>query len=145
MKNKKIKKHVLLSILGLIFMIIGIVIVKSFPELQSIIRVVPFLCFGIGAGILGENVGLAVNTYIFSKNPTVAKKVEIEEKDERNTIIKNKAKAKSYDLMLMVYGALLLAFALSGIDLYIVITLVVFYLFSNLLNLFYLLKFQKEM
>ncbi len=143
--NKRFKKHILLSVLGLLLMASGLIVVKSFPELQPMIKVIPFLCFGIGAGIFGENLGSAVNTYIFLKNPLEAKKFEIEEKDERNTIIKNKAKAKAYDLMLMMYGALMLSFALLGVDLYLVVTLAVMYLIINMSNMYYLLKFQKEM
>ena len=145
MQNYKIKKSVILSILGLISILSGIVVVKLFPEWQPMLKVLPFLCVGIGVSIFGDNLGKGANNYILSKNPIEAKKATIEENDERNTMIKNKAKAKAYNLVQMVLGALILAFALLGVEIYIVITLVGAYLFINLSNVYYLLKYQKQM
>ncbi len=70
--------------------------------------------------------------------------MEIELKDERNIAIGQKAKAKAYDLMLFVYGALLLAFVLMRVELYILLALVAAYLLLAFM-IYYINKYQKEM
>lgn len=45
-------------------------------------------------------------------DPAAAKQLEIDKKDERNLAIANQAKAKAYDMMVFVFGALMLSFAL---------------------------------
>lgn len=62
-------------------------------------------------------------------DPQLAKQIEIDTKDERNVMIGNMAKAKGFDMMLYVYSALLLTFALMGISFNVLIPLVVAYLF----------------
>lgn len=50
-------------------------------------------------------------------SPDLQKQLEIEQKDERNIAISNSAKGKAFDIMLFVYGALMLSFALMQVDL----------------------------
>ncbi|HWT75901.1 MAG TPA: hypothetical protein VN258_14450 [Mobilitalea sp.] len=47
--------------------------------------------------------------------------------------------------MIMVYGALLLMFALINADLTIILTMVFAYLFIVIANIYYLSRYQKEM
>lgn len=54
--------------------------------------------------------------------------MEIEENDERNINIGNRAKAKAYDMMIFVFGALMLSLALMNVDLMVVLMLVCCYL-----------------
>ncbi|WP_309121523.1 hypothetical protein [Paenibacillus sp.] len=78
-------------------------------------------------------------------NPAAAKQLEIEMKDERNLAIANRAKAKAYDMMVFVLGALITAFALMAIDLTMVLLLVFAYLFIVGYNTYYHFKYRKEM
>jgi hypothetical protein len=71
--------------------------------------------------------------------------MEIERKDERNVSISNRAKAKAYDLMIYVFGALLLSFALIGVDMVEILLLVFAYLFVAGYGVFYRIKYDKEM
>lgn len=79
------------------------------------------------------------------KDPKAAKKIEIEAKDERNVAISNKAKAKAYDLMQIVFGALILVFALMQVDMYVILAFVAAYLSIIFSMVYYFNKFNKEM
>ncbi|URN93007.1 MAG: hypothetical protein NAG76_14280 [Candidatus Pristimantibacillus lignocellulolyticus] len=78
-------------------------------------------------------------------HPDAAKQLEIDKKDERNLVIANRAKAKAYDMMVFVLGALILVFALMGIDLIAVLILVFVYAFILGYNIYYRVKYYKEM
>jgi len=47
--------------------------------------------------------------------------------------------------MLMVFGALMMAFALMQVEMYVTLTFVAAYLFIVFSSIYYLNKFQKEM
>ncbi|MNN41256.1 hypothetical protein D3C81_1553630 [compost metagenome] len=115
------------------------------PDTQSIMRVLPYLCIGIGAGIFGQNLGEVLKNIAVKNNPEVAKQMVVEANDERNLTISNKAKAKAYDLMLMVFSALMLTFALMQVNMYLILAFVAAYLFIVFSQIYYLNKYQKEM
>ena len=71
--------------------------------------------------------------------------MEIDKNDERNIAIANQAKAKAYDIMLYVFGALMVAFALMSVDMVAVLLLVAAYLFVVGFFIYYLNKYHKEM
>lgn len=78
-------------------------------------------------------------------HPDAAKQLEIDKKDERNLVIANRAKAKAYEMMVFVLGALILVFALMGIDLIAVLLLVFVYAIILGYNIYYRVKYYKEM
>jgi len=86
-----------------------------------------------------------VNRAVLKKNPEIAKQQEIEQKDERNQEIANRAKAKAYDAMVFVFGALMVAFALMGMDFVPVLLLVGAYLYVVGVGLYYRFKLEKEL
>ena len=145
MKQYKVGRYVFLSAIGFVIFIAGLVLIKLLPGADGILKTLPYLCVGVGAGIFGGNLGTAIKNKVMLKNPESAKQIEIEQKDERNQAISNKAKARAYDLMIYVYAAILLAFALMQIDMYVILTLVAVYLFFVFINVYYLTKYHKEM
>lgn len=145
MKSNHVGKYVAFSILGFVICAAGLILVKSMPDAQGYMRTLPYICVGIGTGVLGQNIGSVISILALRKDPESAKRIEIETKDERNTTIRNRAKAKAYDLMIMVFGALLLAFALMQADLSLILALVAAYLFVVFSSVYYLSKYQKEM
>lgn len=78
-------------------------------------------------------------------SPGIQKELEINRKDERNVAIASRAKAKAYDLMIFVFAALMLSFALMEIDLVALLLLVFAYLFVVGSSVYYRCKFDKEM
>ena len=79
------------------------------------------------------------------KNPKKARQEYIEEHDERNQALSDKAKAKTYNLFQYIFAAVLIGFSIMGVELYIIIVLVVLYLFLTGANIYYINKLQKEM
>lgn len=145
MKQYKVGRYVFLASVGIIIFAVGLVLIKLLPEADGILKTLPYICLGVGSGIFGGNLGTALRNKAMLKNPQAAKQMEIEQKDERNQVISNKAKARAYDLMIFVYAAILLAFALMQVDIYIILTLVAVYLFFIFANVYYLTKYSKEM
>lgn len=108
-------------------------------------RVFPYICIGIGCGLFGQGMGDFISKKAIQANPSIEKQLEIERNDERNKAISNKAKAKSYDIMTFVFGALMIAFALMGVDMAAILILVFAYLFVQGSGIYYHNKFSKEM
>ena len=78
-------------------------------------------------------------------SPDLQKQLEIEQKDERNIAISNSAKGKAFDIMLFVYGALMLSFALMQVDLAAILLFVFCYLLVLGCSIYYRVKYEKEM
>ena len=145
MKQYKIMRYIIFAIIGFIILGTGLVLIKLSPDAGGILKTLPYICVGVGSGLFGGNLGTAIKNWSALKNPQIAKEVEIEEKDERNRSISDRSKAKAYDLMIYAYSSILLAFALMGVELYLVLTLVVVYSFVVSTNIYYLIKYHKEM
>ena len=107
MNRKNLAKYIFLSAFGLSILIMGLVLLRLLPDAQGKMRTLPYICIGIGAGLFGGNLGTSIKLYLLQKDPKTAKKVEIEAKDELNVAINHKAKAKAYDLMQVVFPALM--------------------------------------
>lgn len=145
MNKDRLGKYVAFSLIGLALFFFGLVLIVTQRDTQDIMKTLPYVCIGAGCGIFGENLGISIKIYVLRKNPQAFKQAEIEEKDERNKAIGYMAKAKAYDMMLMVFGALLISFALAQVDLFVVLTLVLAYLFIVGVNIYYLCRYHKEM
>jgi dipeptide/tripeptide permease len=144
-KNKGKGRYIIYTLMGFIILAAGAILAKTTREPQGMMQALPYIFIGIGAGIFGQNVGTLISFRLLKKDPKAAKQIEIEEKDERNTMIRNRAKAKAYDLMILVYGALLLAFGLMLVNVEVVLAMVVAYIFIVTSSIYYMNKFEKEM
>lgn len=142
MKNSK---SIILVLLGAIMLIGGLVLIKSTTEPQGVMYALPYVLIGLGCGIFGHGMGDILNSQSIKKHPALAKQIEIDKKDERNIAIGNRAKAKGFDLMIFVFGALMLSFSLMGVDMIAVLLLVAAYLFVVGYSIYYRIKYDKEM
>lgn len=145
MKNNSVGKYVMFSVLGFVMLIAGIMLAIFMPNAQGFMLTLPYILVGVGAGIFGGNLGTAIKNQHLKKDPKAYKQIEINTKDERNIAINNRAKAKAYDIMLIAFSALILAFALMQVELYVVLALVGVYLFVVSSMVFYIYKYHKEM
>ncbi len=93
------------------------------------------LCYALG-DIFGKRAA--------QKNPENARRVAIEQADERNVAIANKAKAKAYDSMLFAFSALIILLAVMGVGIAPVLLLIAGYLSVVGLNIYWLNRYQKE-
>lgn len=145
MKNQSVAKYIAFTALGFMLLAGGVILVHFYRDAAGIMRTLPYICIGIGTGVFGGNLGTAIRIKLLRKNDRTAKQVEIEERDERNVVIRNRAKGKAYDMMILVFGALMMGFALMQVDLVVVLAFVAAYLFVVATNIYYIFKFVKEM
>lgn len=142
--NKSISAYILTAVsLGLL--IAGLYFIKTLEDPQGILLALPYISVGLGCVIFGHSIGELDLQGAMKRDPVTAKELEIDKNDERNLAIANKAKAKAYDMMVFVFGALLLSIALMGVDLIVVLLLVFSYLFVIVYGTYYRIKFNKEM
>jgi hypothetical protein len=144
MKNKNLK-DVLFASLGLLITVIGLLLIKKVINPQGIMQTLPYILVGLGCGTFGHYTGKIISYKATANYPDIVKSIEIEQKDERNVLIMNKARGKAYETMIFVYGAIMLSFALMQVDLKFIIILVLAYLFVVFTEVYYRLKFTKEM
>lgn len=132
-------------VLGVLLIAAGLILIKAVKEPEGLFRVLPFVFLGIGCGVFGSGVGALVSSWALKNEPQLQKQMEIEQKDERNIAIANQAKAKAFDAMLYLFGALMITFALMMVELPAILLLVVAYLVVDGIFIYYLSKFHKEM
>lgn len=143
--KKKIFSSYIITALGLILLGSGLYLIKTVADPQGIMVALPYVLIGVGCGIFGQGMGDLISRRALKGYPDMEKQMEIEKKDERNIAISNRAKAKAYDLMIYVFGALLLSFALMGVGLAPILLLDIAYLFVIGYGVFYRVKYDKEM
>ncbi|MBQ6852778.1 MAG: hypothetical protein IJO07_01220 [Peptococcaceae bacterium] len=137
-------RHYVFAGVGVLFFIAGCVLLLMISNPQGVWQVLPYICIGAGCGAFGYGAGEIATDRACAKNPQLRKQMEIEKNDERNIAIANQAKAKAYDAMLYVFGALMLVFALMNVDMWPILLLVAGYLLVVGIFIFYLNKYQKE-
>lgn len=141
----KKRTSVLLSIIGFLLIAIGLYWLKHFGAAQGMSKPLPYVAVGIGCGAFGHGVGELVSRRALKDAPDVRKQREIEQNDERNQAISNRAKGKAYDAMLYIFGALMVSLALMQLNMTALLLLVFAYLVVVGISIYYRCKFEKEM
>lgn len=145
MNNTGVGKEVMWLVLGFVLFVIGIVMIRFQIFFAGFMRMLPYGCVGVGIGIISNKLGTVFTLVAVKSNSNEGRQLRIEQDDERNQTISDKAKARTYDIMIFVYSAMLLSFALMQIEVYVLVTLAVGYLAIVVTNVFFRLKFHKEM
>lgn len=139
------KRDFAAAALGVCLLAIGLVLVKAIADPRGIMRTLPYICVGVGTGMFGHGTDSLLRQRAFHNNPELQKQDEINKTDERNVAIVNRAKARAYDMMVSVFGALLLTLALIGVDLAAVLLLVFAYLLVMGYGLYWRIRYDREM
>jgi hypothetical protein len=142
---KKNTMDYIITAIGILLLGSGLYLVKTIPDPQGIMKALPYICVGLGCGIFGHGMGNVLSRKALKNSPEIQKQLEIDKNDERNIAIGNSAKAKAYDMMIFVFGALMLSYALMVTDIMVVLLLVFSYLFIVIYGLYYRFKYNKEM
>ena len=100
---------------------------------------------GIGCGVFGQGIGELVQRRKLANSPQLAKQQETEIGDERNIAIAFQAKSKAFDLMVYLFGALLLSFALFGVSAAATLSLAVAYLAVIGCRIWFAVMLNREM
>lgn len=130
---------------GLLLLAVGLYLVRTLADPQGFLRALPYVCIGVGCGLFGGGLGSLIGDRAVQSDPETARRVRIEQNDERNIAVANSAKGKAFDWMTYVYSALMVSFALMGVDLVPLLLLVFAYLLVHGVALYYRIKFDKEM
>lgn len=142
---KKEAKYYYLSVFGFILLGLGLYLSKTIIEAEGIMRALPYVCIGLGCGILGHGIGEIISYKALKSSPDIRKQINIEKLDERNILITSRAKAKAYDMMVFIFGALMLTFALMEVDMIAILLLVFAYLFIIAYGLYYRYKLNEKL
>ncbi|AZN41796.1 hypothetical protein [Paenibacillus albus] len=134
-----------LIVAGFVLIAGGLYFIKTIENPEGMLRALPYISFGLGCGILGHGMGELLVLFAMKSSPTAAKQLEIDKKDERNVAIANRAKAKAYDMIVFLFGALILGFSLMDIDKTTLVLFVFAYLFILGYGTYYRVKYFKEM
>ena len=143
MKNKKVMAAMV--VLGVILLAAGVCLILKSADTQGIMPALPYVCIGVGCGLGGHGLGELLFEQSHRRDAKSAKKVLIEQNDERNIAIANRAKGRAFDAMTIVYGALMLVLALLGTEITAVLLLVAAYLLVHGFSLYYRFKLAREM
>ena len=141
----KKKTGYVIATIGILLLGTGLYFVKAIRNPQGIMLTLPYVCIGIGSGLFGHGMGSILSRRAMQNNPQMRKQMEIEQNDERNIAIANRAKGKAFDMMTFIFGALMISFALMGADLAAVLLLVSAYLFVHGYALYCRCRYEKEM
>lgn len=106
---------------------------------------VPYVMLGLGAGAMGHGAGFLLRQYAVRGCAEAEKRLRIEEQDERNQALNNRAKARAFDFAMYIYMALMLALAIMQISLTVTFVLLAGYLAINSVYLYYFYRYNKEM
>ena len=142
---KQANRNRLITAAGIALLATGLVLLKCSAAPKGALLILPYICIGLGCGAFGNGLSGIVSQWAIKKDPDLQKQIEIDQNDERNIAISNRAKAKAYDVMLYVFGALMLVFALLEVDIAAVLLLVCVYLFVVGTFIFYLSRYHREM
>lgn len=142
---KRMGIHFATALLGLIMISAGFYLLSTLEDPQGMMRSLPYIAIGLGCGFLGHGSGEWIRRKVMKEQPDLVKRIEIEQQDERNLAIGNRSKAKAYDLMVYVFGALLLAFTLLDVQLAAILLLASSYLLVIAYGIYKRQKYEKEM
>ncbi len=145
MSNKKVRGYYCIAIVGFILFITGIVLVILYTDPEGIMKTLPLICIGIGAGLFGGGLAGAISSRKMQKNPSLAKQKEIDTKDERNIAITNKAKAMAYNFTLLIFSMLIIFLALVQVETYVTLVFTGAYLLIIFLYIYFISKYSKTM
>lgn len=140
---KSNRKEILFVVAGLLLAAAGLAMLRLMPQAWG--GPLPYLCLGVGAGAFGWGGGELLKRQALKGDPELEKRMAIEAADERNVALANRAKARAYDCMLYVFGALMLAFALMEVEMTAILLLVGAYLLVVGVSVYYYVRYDKEM
>ena len=142
---KQDRKEIVWIVVGVVLWGIAVLLLRQNPGNSGFWRALPYVCRGVGAGLLRQGIGRMVQRKDLQSDPELSRQQEIEAGDERNIQLAQRAKAKAFDLMVFVFSALLLVFALMGVEMTALLLLVAAYLLVQGYAVYCRVKLEKEM
>ncbi len=108
-------------------------------------KIVAGVCVGIGTALLGIGLPKLIMKHCETTQPEMMKQNQIEFHDERNTMIRDKAKAKASDIyQWFIMGIAYVAIVVEAPQ-WMVFAVVGVYMLKYILELVFTIKYQKEL
>ena len=117
------------------------IILSQFVELNSHSGIL----LGTGAGVIGASIAKLYTINLEKKNPDMIKENEIELQDERNVLIRQRAKAKSADITQWLIMIIAYLEIFVNAPLWIILLTVGIFVLYNIIQIYYINKFNNEM
>ena len=137
--NKK-TLNIILLLFGISLFLLGLIFLRG-----ETVKSLSGVCIGIGAGLFGMSISNICLINFNKKHPDESKQSNIESADERNTMIRNKAKAKAIDIIQWFIMGIAYISILINSPLWVTMIIVGVFLLKHLLELYFMNKFQKEL
>ena len=134
--NRKVGASV--AVIGVAVMTLGLFLMSRMSA------ALPGILIGLGAGALGAGLSGVLTSLLSRRYPDMAGKT-VEQQDERNIAISNRAKARAYDLMVYVFGALMVTFALMNADVSMILLLIGAYMIVVACRIGFAVHYNKTM
>jgi len=101
--------------------------------------------FGIGASFVGLSIGNLIMKQMQRKNPALEKQSQIDYHDERNAMIRNRAKAEAGNITQWLIMVIAYITILISAPLWVTLAVVTVFLIYHFIGLYLINKYQKEM
>lgn len=134
------------SIFYIVMLLLGIccVIISLFIHGEEV-KAISGILIGVGSGFVGMSVINFVNIHIENKNPEYKKQSLIDLNDERNTLIRNRSKAKAADITQWFIIVIAYITILISAPLWVTLVVIMVFLLYNFLSIYFMAKYQREM
>ena len=141
-EKKRVNKNVYL-IMGIAGC--AIALIAKYALDTSTEKTLSAVLIGIGTGLLGFGIAKWLVALWGEKNPELMRASEIEMKDERNQMIRNKAQAVSGEILhwLMIAGAWV--GILTNAPIWMILIFVGLFILKTVLDFAFMAKYQKKM
>lgn len=134
------------KVVNIVFLIVGLILVAiSLFMSNSIPKNVGGLCIGIGSGLVGMSCAKLFLAGYFKRNPEASELNMIEESDERNMLIRYKARAESGKITHWLIIVLALVTILLKAPLWVTLIGVGLFILQDIMYFFFIHKFSKLM
>ena len=134
-------KYWIISLLGLAAVVAGVILARMGAGIAPL----PYVLLGVGCGAFGWGAGELLKRRAVEGDPEIEKRLRIEQQNERNRTIADRAKARAYDAALYIFSALMLCFALMQVELAVILLLVGAYLLVVGVSIYYYVKYNHEL
>ena len=111
--RKQIKSYIFYA--GVAAFALGLLLRSLFPVANGAMQSLSFVLIGFGSGIIGVGIATLFRQRILMEHPEKAKQQEIDEKDERNVRLREKAGYATWYITMFVLAALSMAFVVMNL------------------------------
>lgn len=141
MLNKR--RNLMMLISGIVLTIVGL-LTSIFIYKGDIITRLSGLVFALGFGLIGGSLGILYKIRRIENTPGKSKQMEINYKDERNELIRDKAKAKAGEIT--NWFVILIAYIciVMGYPLWLVLIILGVFLLKYAIEIVFMIKYNKE-